>query len=81
MAWIRTIEPDEATGLLKKEYEAATKRSGKVYNVVKLFSLNPASLRATISLYTAVMFGRSDLSRAEREMIAAVVSKENGCHY
>lgn len=81
MAWIRTVEPEEATGLLKKEYDAALKRSDKVYNVVKLFSLNPSALRATIALYTSVMHGRSDLSRAEREMIATVVSKENECHY
>lgn len=81
MAWIRTIEPDEASGLLKKEYDGALKRAGKVFNVVKLFSLNPSALRGTIALYTAVMFGRSELSRAEREMIATVVSRANGCHY
>lgn len=81
MAWIRTIEPDEATGLLKREYDAAIKRAGKVYNVVKLFSLNPPALRSTIALYGAVMFGRSELSRAEREMIATAVSRANLCHY
>lgn len=81
MAWIRTVEPEEATGLLKKEYDAATRRAGKVFNVVKLFSLNPPAMQGTIALYRAIMFGRSDLSRAEREMIATVVSRENDCHY
>ena len=81
MAWIRTIEREEAEGLLRREYEAAVKRAGRVYNVVKLFSLNPEALRATIGLYTAAMHGASELSRAQREMIATVVSKLNGCHY
>lgn len=81
MAWIRTIEPGEATGIVKEEYDAAAKRAGKVYNIVRLFSLNPEALRGTITLYKGVMFGRSDLSRAEREMIATVVSRENDCHY
>ena len=81
MAWIRTIDPSEASGLLKEEYDAAIKRAGKVFNIVKMFSLRPSTLRATIKLYKTVMFGDSDLSRAQREMIATLVSKENDCFY
>ena len=81
MAWIRIIEPDAASGQLKKEYDAAMKRAGRVYKIIKLFSLNPSALRGTISLYSTLMHGRSVLSRAQREMIAVVVSKQNGCHY
>ena len=32
-------------------------------------------------MYLAVMFGKSDLSRAQREMLAVVVSAANQCHY
>jgi alkylhydroperoxidase family enzyme len=32
-------------------------------------------------LYVTVMRGESDLSRAQREMIAVVVSTANQCHY
>ncbi|MBI1746583.1 MAG: carboxymuconolactone decarboxylase family protein [Acidobacteria bacterium] len=39
------------------------------------------SMRAGIELYKAVMFGRSGLSRAEREMLATVVSQTNSCFY
>jgi hypothetical protein len=42
---------------------------------------HPAALRAHYDLYRTLMFGRSELSRAQREMIAVVVSKTNGCHY
>lgn len=81
MPHIRLIEVDEATGELREEYDAAIKRAGKVFNVVKAMSLRPRALRAAMDLYKEVMYGRSELSRAERELLAVVVSCENICHY
>lgn len=81
MAWIETILPEQATGELKKEYDAAVRRAGRVYNVIRLQSLNPASLHASVNLYLALMHGPSPLTRAQREMIATVVSRANHCFY
>jgi uncharacterized peroxidase-related enzyme len=81
MAHLRLVEEDEASGELKNEYDAAVKRAGKVFNIVKAMSLNPKVLGASMGLYRAVMFGPSELSRAERELLAVVVSCANGCHY
>jgi uncharacterized peroxidase-related enzyme len=82
MAWIRTIAPEEATGLLKRLYGQAVARAGKVFNVLRLQSLRPEILKAGVALYTEVMISpRSPLSRAQREMIAVVVSRANECHY
>ena len=81
MPWIKTIEPREATGELKVEYDRAVKRAGKVFNILKVQSLNPQCLRASMQLYLATMYGRSGLSRAEREMLATVVSRANQCFY
>ena len=81
MAHLRLIEVDEATGLLKEEYDAAVGRAGKVFNIVKAMSLNAGTLRASMDLYGAIMFGPSELSRAERELLAVVVSCTNDCHY
>ena len=78
---LRLIEEGEATGALKDEYDAAIARVGKVFNIVKAMSLNPETLRASMELYRAVMFGRSELSRTERELLAVVVSRANDCHY
>jgi uncharacterized peroxidase-related enzyme len=78
---LRLIEEGEATGALKVQYEAAIARAGKVFNIVKAMSLNPETLRASMELYRAVMFGRSELSRPERELLAVVVSRANDCHY
>jgi len=81
MAWIKVIEPEEATGELKQEYDAALRRAGKVFNILKVQSLNPATLRASMQMYLATMFGPSGLTRAEREMLATVVSWANHCFY
>jgi uncharacterized peroxidase-related enzyme len=81
MPHLRLIEVDEATGELRREYEAAIERAGKVFNIVKSMCLRPAVLRRSMDLYKAIMFGPSDLSRAERELLAVVVSRANDCHY
>ena len=78
---LRLIEESEATGALLAEYEAAIGRAGKVFNIVKAMSLNPETLRASMGLYRAIMFGPSELARAERELLAVVVSRANDCHY
>lgn len=81
MPHIRQIEVDEASGLLAKEYDAAIARAGKVFNIVKAMCLNPVVLNRSMGLYKAVMFGPSELSRVERELLATVVSTANDCHY
>ena len=82
MAWIRTIAPGEAGGLLKRLYDEAIARAGKVFNVLRIQSLRPEVLDAGIALYQELMFSpRSPLTRAQREMIAVAVSRANDCHY
>ncbi len=81
MAWIKVVEPPEAAGELKQEYDAALERAGKVFNILKVQSLNPAALAASMQMYRTTMFGPSGLSRAEREMLATVVSWANHCFY
>jgi uncharacterized peroxidase-related enzyme len=81
MPHIRLIEVDEATGELADEYAAAIARAGKVFNVVKAMCLNPRVLNRSMALYMAIMFGPSELSRLERELLAVVVSSANDCHY
>ncbi len=82
MAWIRTIAPEEASGPLKRLYEAAVRRAGKVYQIIEIQSLRPGLLRASTGLYLEAMFAPdSRLSRAQREMIATTVSRVNDCFY
>lgn len=81
MAWIRTVPVAEATGALRAEYDAAIARAGRVWQIVKIKSLNVPALKHSIALYGTVMRGPSPLTRAQREMLAVVVSKTNDCHY
>ena len=81
MAWIETVTPDDAEGLLAKLYKAAIERAGRVFGILRLQSINPKVLRAGGSLYHEVMRADSPLTRAQREMIAVVVSAANSCHY
>ena len=78
---LRLIDVHEATNELKVEYDAAVRRAGKVFNIVKAMSLRPAVLRRSMDLYRELMFGASGLTRRERELLAVVVSRENDCHY
>jgi uncharacterized peroxidase-related enzyme len=78
---LRLISEEEATGELRDQYTAANERAGKVFNIVKAMSLNPNVLAASMGLYRAIMFGPSELLRAERELLAVVVSCANDCHY
>jgi uncharacterized peroxidase-related enzyme len=74
------IDETEATGELAELYSAYRHEWG-VEEILKVHSLKPKTLAAHIALYETLMFGESGLSRAEREMIATVVSVANRCHY
>ena len=81
MAWIDTVSENDATGDLARQYDAAVKRAGKVFHIVKIQSLRPDIMRTFMELYIKVMHGASGLTRTEPEMVATVVSKTNHCHY
>jgi uncharacterized peroxidase-related enzyme len=81
VAFLHLIDVAEAHGALRREYDAAIARAGKVFNVVKAMSLRPNVLAVSIQLYREIMFGPSPLSRSERELLAVVVSRANDCYY
>jgi len=81
MAHIRQIRDDEATGVLRRIYDEALVRAGKVFGILRVQSLNPPALEASMGMYKAIMFGASPLSRARRELLATVVSRANDCFY
>ena len=59
--WVRWIFDGDAAGPLKKEYDAAVKRAGRVWNIVRAMSLNPVALTG---IDGAVWRGGSSLYRA-----------------
>ena len=81
MAYIDTIEIEDAEGIVKQEYDKGNRRAGRVFNILKIMSRSPLALKESMRMYLAIMYGESELSRAQREMLATVVSKVNHCYY
>lgn len=81
MAFIRIVSPEEADGELREIYGRIRQKRGSIANVHAIHSLNPRTMEAHIDFYLSVMFGRSGLSRRERETIALAVSHANQCTY
>jgi uncharacterized peroxidase-related enzyme len=81
-AWIHMVEEDEAEGdLLDLFDEMRDPSTGQVDHILRIHGQHPETLRAHWLLYRTVMYGRSGITRPEREMIGVVVSALNGCHY
>ena len=81
MTWIKTLEENEARGLLAWVYRVSRWTRGRVPNIVKVSSLNPRFLVALGPLFRTLMEGASPPTRAQRKMVAIVASKVNNCFY
>ena len=83
MAYIRVISPREAAGETKEVYRYMAEVAGGfelVAKIVQMFSLRASSMRRMIRSWELVMWC-GDAPRAEREFVAAAVSRLNDCHY
>ncbi len=82
MARITVIPDDAWDGPLGELYPRVVDRTwGRVDNILAIHSLNPRSMAAHQGLYESAMAGTATLRKAERELIALVVSLTNDCHY
>jgi len=81
MAWIKTIEENQADDTLAEAYEKIKGRRGKLSNIMKVHGLNPGAMLTHMDLYLQLMFGNSGLRREIRELIGVVVSATNNCRY
>ena len=81
MPYIDQIPVSQATGLLKRLFQEALERAGRVWHIVHVMSQNPRAMDASMTLYGALMFGPSPLTRWQREMLAVVTSKSIDCSY
>ncbi len=81
MAWIRTIDPLEATDRTKEVYERIEKERGHLANIFRAEGMEPDILSHQVAIYEGLMMGPGPLLREEREMIAVVVSAANKCAY
>ena len=71
MSWIDEVEIADAEGRLAEIYAELVEKRGKVANILKVHSLNPAAMGNHLDLYMTIMFGKSGLSRAEHSGLLA----------
>jgi alkylhydroperoxidase family enzyme len=81
MPWIRTVPAEEASGPLKELFEKHKIERGRMFTPYEVMTNNGPGLAAVSQLNQALRFGPSDLSRVQREMIAAYVSALNDCTF
>lgn len=81
MAFIDYISEGAAPAALAEAYARHRNRRGGVDNILRIHGPSPRSMDAHVGLYRALMFEASPLTRAQREMLALVVSAANRCHY
>ncbi|HEX9436505.1 MAG TPA: hypothetical protein VGA16_05010 [Candidatus Limnocylindria bacterium] len=81
MPWIRTVPAEEAEGDLKDVFTQVKIERGRMFTPYEVLTLNGPVLKALTEVNRTVRFGPSDLSRVQRELIAAYVSALNDCTF
>jgi uncharacterized peroxidase-related enzyme len=80
-SWLRVPAEEELPPAVLDLWAPSLEKLGFVPNVLRLFALRPTHLLAWSAHHDELMKGPSGLSKAEREMIAVVVSVANECRY
>lgn len=82
MSWIKTIDPDEASGKLKEIYNRVSTPNKRVDNILMAHSLRPHTLVGHMQLYKNVLHHSSNtLPKWFLETIGVYVSLLNKCAY
>jgi uncharacterized peroxidase-related enzyme len=81
IGWLEVPDESDVPAEVKELWEAPLEKLGFVPNVLRLFAIRPDHLLRWWSYYDELMRGESGLTKAQREMIAVVVSATNRCHY
>ena len=81
MSWLRIPDEPDVPAEARELWAAPLEKLGFVPNVLRNYALRPEHLVRWWSHYDELMRGESGLTKAQREMIAVVVSATNRCHY
>ena len=81
LTWLRVPARESCRRRCSTCGTTSLEKLGFVPNVLRAFALRPSHLLAWTAHYDELMKGEAELTRAEREMIAVVVSVANDCAY
>jgi uncharacterized peroxidase-related enzyme len=81
IAWLSVPADEDVPAEARELWEKPLEKLGFVPNVLRVMALRPKHLVTWWAYMQELMTGESGLTKAQREMIAVVVSVENRCHY
>ena len=81
ITWLRVPAARSVPAEVRELWGKPLEKLGFVPNVLRVFALRPRHLLLWWAHYDELMRGDSGLTKAQREMIAVVVSATNRCHY
>src|SRR5215207_11473951 len=81
IAWLPVAAGEPEDPDVRSLFQRAREKLGFIPNVFKVFAARPEHFKKWRVHFNEVTIGESELSTAEREMIAVVVSSENHCLY
>jgi uncharacterized peroxidase-related enzyme len=81
IARLHVPDEEDVPAEVKELWALPLEKLGFVPNVLRVFALRPKHLLAWWAYYDELLRGESGLTKAQREMIAVVVSVTNRCHY
>ena len=81
IAWLPVAEQMPEDADVRSLFARAVEKLGFIPNVFKVYAARPEHFKTWRAHFNEVTLGESELTVAEREMIAVVVSAENHCLY
>jgi uncharacterized peroxidase-related enzyme len=81
ITWLDVPAEETVSADVRALWKKPLEKLGFVPNVLRVMALRPQHLLGWWAYYDELMRGESTLSKAQREMIAVVVSAQNRCHY
>jgi len=81
IARLHVPDEEDVPAEVKELWALPLEKLGFVPNVLRVFALRPNHLLGWWAYYDELLRGESGLTKAQREMIAVVVSATNRCHY
>ena len=78
-AWVKLLEPAAIADAAERQKHPYN--FGYVAGMSRLIMAHPRIAPAFGALYGSTMFAPGALSRAEREMVAAIAAAAQECHY
>jgi uncharacterized peroxidase-related enzyme len=81
LCWLNLPSEGDLPAAVKELWAKPLEKLGFVPNVLRVYAIRPRHLELWNAFYDDLMRGESGLTKAQREMIAVVVSAANRCHY